>query len=46
MVCLVWYCMFSTSVFSFQGPDGTEFIFIPMDTDNLQKLLQNIDTFQ
>ncbi|CAI2730898.1 unnamed protein product [Schistosoma spindalis] len=29
-----------------KGPDGTEFIFIPMDTDNLRKLLQNIDTFQ
>ncbi|CAH8526370.1 unnamed protein product [Schistosoma turkestanicum] len=29
-----------------KGPDGTEFIFIPMDTDNLQKLMQNIDTFQ
>ncbi|KAK4470936.1 hypothetical protein MN116_006443 [Schistosoma mekongi] len=27
-----------------KGPDGTEFIFIPLDTDNLQKLMQNIDT--
>ncbi|CAH8852733.1 unnamed protein product [Trichobilharzia szidati] len=27
-----------------KGPDGTEFIFIPLDTVNLQKLVQNFDT--